>query len=339
MEQLLEETVSDVCRPLKAGVTIYSKKDVDGLLNDPLFEAGKTGDVQSAERLIAERWTPEKTAELKAILDADRPPLFLSMPGTSHKNQIPGAFARHLQKVFEDIVYPENLGSLWINSDTHVVPLHNTMMKIVKRGDRIFFPRFYEENKKAPFLKALRRVSQFYEVVLVEDALTTAASAYTYKRFLERNGIYVSTIVGMKGEANLSVNQKEIQKAESFAKDCGMTADMSFFGRELPQKVFASLYLNQISEIRKGLNEAQKEKNAEKLKHFQKERDDLDKKLMLLRRVIEKNDKEALMSLSKMMVDSVQPHNDNPFMKKHENPLMKPSTLVNVLMRQSRIGR
>ena len=214
------------------GLTIYDKKHTDMLLVDPLFLRAKQGDRQAAFELIQKLWTFDKTRQALAITQR-KPSLFISVPGTSRRNQIPPVFAEFLADVTEQS---------FLIGDEHVASLHATMMKSVKNSHRLMRPRMYEPYQKHFFdqLKAVVGNGQ-RQVILVEDVVTTGSSVNSFRRFLEKNGIPVTGIFGIKGDYDIVPSASEIQKLQKIATREGIAMDMQKLGQELSKSEVISL--------------------------------------------------------------------------------------------------
>ena len=214
------------------GLMIYDKKHTDLLLVDPLFLRAKQGDRQAAFDLIQKLWTPDKTKQACAMTQK-QPTLFISVPGTSRRNQIPPVFAEFLADITEQS---------FLIGDEHVASLHATMMKSVKNSNRLMRPRMYEPYEK-PFFDQLKMVvgNGQKQVILVEDVVTTGSSVNSFRRFLEKNGIPVAGIFGVKGDYDIVPNASEIQKLQKIAERAGITVDMQKLGQELSKSEVISL--------------------------------------------------------------------------------------------------
>ena len=226
------------------GLMIFDKKHTDSLLVDPLFLRAKQGDRQAAFDLIQKLWTFDKTRQALAITQR-RPTVFISVPGTSRRNQIPPVFAEFLADVTEQS---------FLIGDEHVASLHATMMKSVKNSNRLMRPRMYEPYEKR-FFDQLRAVvgNGQRQVILVEDVVTTGSSVNSFRRFLEKNGIPVAGIFGVKGDADIVPSTSEIQKLQKIATRAGITVDMEKLGQELSKSEVISLTYQFLAEKYKAV--------------------------------------------------------------------------------------
>lgn len=217
--------------PLKKGLTIFDKKHKDEILVNPLFIKAKNGNAKAAEELITSLWTDEKTTELKNLLDKNKEPVFISMPGTSRKNQLPIVYAKFLSTL------TQKMGGRYIVGDEHILSLHTSMMKSINNEDRLFSPRLYEASSP-DFFTSLKEQCPNAQFILVEDILTTGASANTFRRFMEKNGIQLDQIFALKGNTELSPSTSEILKLQKMGKKCGLyqegkNLDFIALGKEL----------------------------------------------------------------------------------------------------------
>ena len=226
------------------GLMIYDKKHTDSLLVDPLFLRAKQGDRQAAFDLIQKLWTFDKTRQALAITQR-RPTVFISVPGTSRRNQIPPVFAEFLADVTEQS---------FLIGDEYVASLHATMMKSVKNSNRLMRPRMYEPYEKR-FFDQLRAVvgNGQKQVILVEDVVTTGSSVNSFRRFLEKNGIPVAGIFGVKGDYDIVPSTSEIQKLQKIATRAGITVDMEKLGQELSKSEVISLTYQFLAEKYKAV--------------------------------------------------------------------------------------
>mgnify|MGYP005808202943 CR=1 FL=1 len=226
------------------GLMIYDKKHTDSLLVDPLFLRAKQGDRQAAFDLIQKLWTFDKTRQALAITQR-RPTVFISVPGTSRRNQIPPVFAEFLADVTEQS---------FLIGDEYVASLHATMMKSVKNSNRLMRPRMYEPYEKR-FFDQLRAVvgNGQKQVILVEDVVTTGSSVNSFRRFLEKNGIPVAGIFGVKGDYDIVPSTSEIQKLQKIATRAGISVDMEKLGQELSKSEVISLTYQFLAEKYKAV--------------------------------------------------------------------------------------
>lgn len=226
------------------GLMIYDKKHTDSLLVDPLFLRAKQGDRQAAFDLIQKLWTADKTKQACTITQK-QPTLFISVPGTSRRNQIPPVFAEFLADVTEQS---------FLIGDEHVASLHATMMKSVKNSNRLMRPRMYEPYEKR-FFDQLRAVvgNGQKQVILVEDVVTTGSSVNSFRRFLEKNGIPVAGIFGVKGDYDIVPSTSEIQKLQKIATRAGISVDMEKLGQELSKSEVISLTYQFLAEKYKAV--------------------------------------------------------------------------------------
>ena len=235
---------------LNQGFSILDKHANINLQKEPLFDLGKTGDYSAATKLIEQLWTDEKAEELRQLILPKRPPIFFSVPSTSRMNQVPIAYARFLAQQTQDF------GATFLVGDEHISSLHTSMMKSLNKGHRIMAPRLYETFRET-FFDNLRKHTQNSTVVLVEDIITTGASVNTFKRFLERNGIEVDCIAGIKGDPCLEPAVSDLEKLEKTAQKAGLDLGLDWMalGRELTHSEVQTLWSSYINVQYKNADE------------------------------------------------------------------------------------
>ena len=233
--------------PLKKGFSVFSKKDAEGILVSSLFKAGKHGDEKAAHELIEQIWTDEKTQQLQKELNG-QDLLFISVPSTSRTNMIPIAFAEFLAS---------KLHCNYLVGDEHIYSLQSKMMKSIKNGQRVFYPRMYEAEEH--FFDAVKKLKPNCQVVVVEDILTTGSSANTFVRFLKKNGLNVQRIFAIKGDTQLSPNVESILKLQKMADKSGLNIDMIALGKELTKSEVTSLAFSHIGEFYQAASAQEKE--------------------------------------------------------------------------------
>ena len=180
------------------------------------------------------------------------PTLFITVPSTSGDNQIPRALGAFLA---------EKYGTACVNSDEYVDTEHEERSISVDNDKRFLYARFYVMKKsKAEELQALAHYTNEKgekmpkRVVIVEDVLTTGSSAYTFARFLHKNGIQPTHVVAVKGDPDISPRREDLLALQTAAKKQGLTLDMIRLGVELARSEITSLR----DYIGKGLPETQK---------------------------------------------------------------------------------
>ena len=220
---VIDEEIKQEYIPITKGATLSAPSQQSALLIDPDFVDAKEGDAQAAQRLIDKLFSEEKLAEVKGMIDPTRPTVFISMPGTSRRNQIPAVFAEFLA---------EKTGQSFIDSDEHVMPLHNKKMRKLGRAERMFNPRLFKpfEDNFFDDLKAQHPNAKF---IIVEDVFTTGASVNTFARFLQKNGIPVEGIIGVNGNPDVSPTAKLISKLDEKFKKAGIAVNGKELGQEL----------------------------------------------------------------------------------------------------------
>ncbi len=200
---------------LNKGLSIFGRHDPNDICVNPLFEQAKNNNLEAATTLVNSLWTEQKTQELRDLILPDRPPIFMTVPSTSRRNQLPIAYARLLAQQTED------LGGRYIVSDEYIAPLHTSMMKSLKKQDRLMCPRIYEPLQE-DFFETFKEKTQNTQIILVEDIITTGASLSAFWRCLEHNGVHVDCVVGIKGNPQLSSPDHELKKLERTALKAGL---------------------------------------------------------------------------------------------------------------------
>ncbi len=206
------------------------KEDANAILVDPLFLKAKKGDAACAKMLWKREWNRNAVLNeerLAAALEPGKTPVFISVPGTSRQNQIPPTAVAWLS---------EKVGrhALYLNGDRYFMPLHNSMMKTIAKGERVFHPRVFQA-MPGVFERIQKAVpnAQFF---VVEDMLTTGNSAHSFQRFLAKNGLFVSGMIAMKGEYEAIVHPNLVKKIDKFFKKNGIAVDANAFCAELTGK-------------------------------------------------------------------------------------------------------
>jgi hypothetical protein len=175
------------------------------LQNSSDWEAAKAGDQEAADRVIRSTWTDDKTKALTDKLDPNKETLFVSVPSTTGKNELPNALGKHLA---------QELGGTFSDGRDHFDPEHEAPIKTITPQDRPFAIRKYAPTD----VQALKRDSQGKNVVVTEDVFTTGASAKAFVRALNEAGIHVDTVAGLMGDARLDAEPQVVSKLQTALK-------------------------------------------------------------------------------------------------------------------------
>lgn len=224
-------------------------EDANAILIDPLFKQAKHNDRKSADDLWTREWNrnPEENRRRleQATAGAERV-IFISVPGTSRQNQIPLAASQFLAKRVGSNAY-------FVNGDAHFCVLHTQMMKSIPRGERLFYPRAFEE-RDGTFAK-MKRAFPNARYFVVEDLLTTGNSAHSFQRFLEKNGLPISGMIAMKGEYEPNVPPNLVKKIDKFFKQNDIKIDVEKLSHELTGKEAQTLAFQVSSQFKKADDE------------------------------------------------------------------------------------
>lgn len=220
--------------------------DANAILVDPLFKEAKNNNKDSAIKLWQQEWdrgAAENETRLKLALEKGKVPVFISVPGTSRKNQIPPTAAAFLaEKSGED--------SRFINGDKYFLPIHTSMMKSIPKGERLFHPRVYEARHNV--FKAIQEAVPNAQFFIVEDLLTTGNSAHSFQRFLEKNGFNVRGVIAMKGEYEPAVPPKLVKRIDKFFKENNIQVDAGKLCVEITGKEAQTLAFQTVAEYQKA---------------------------------------------------------------------------------------
>ena len=231
---------------LDGGQGSTHQEDANAILIDPLFKQAKHNDRESADALWAREWNrnPEENQKRlqQATAGAERV-IFISVPGTSRQNQIPLAASQFLAKQVGSQAY-------FVNGDARFYVLHTQMMKSIPRGERLFYPRAFEEREGtfALMKKAFPNARYF----VVEDLLTTGNSAHSFQRFLEKNGVPISGMIAMKGEYEPNVPPNLVKKIDKFFKQNNIQINAEKLSKELTGKEAQTLAFQVSSQFKKA---------------------------------------------------------------------------------------
>jgi hypothetical protein len=166
------------------------------LLQSPDWEAAKSAaDVEAAQRIIAQLWTPKKTQAVKALINDASDVVMVSQPSTTRCNVLPFALAQRLGK---------EIGAQHFAGEQFYDVLHSEQTKHIPRLQRPFTPRQYALAEP----KRLKEELAGKTVIVTEDLLTTGGSVKHFIRALKDDGIEVRSVLALSGDPRLSVDDK-----------------------------------------------------------------------------------------------------------------------------------
>lgn len=301
--------------PIQNIQTVLDKRDRDELLITDDFLKGKKNDFMAAERLIHSLCSNEFFERALNSFDTSKPLSFLTIPSTSHQNQVPIALAQSFVKYATQ----KGLKARYIVADEYINTLHAMMMKSIKSHlHRAFAVRVYEESHP-DFLKVLRDVSKSTQLVLVDDVLTTGASLNTFKRFLDKNGVHTVGVVGLKGSRTISPRPIDIIKLADQIKHFSASVDGIALGKELTMNEVFSVraYLSNVTNAYRDAftmnkSESGKEKRVKMRQAFQ-EYQACAHKITLMYQSRVQNNLDAVYELQKIIEREVSDHGKEKF--------------------------
>jgi hypothetical protein len=166
------------------------------LLQSPDWEAAKSAaDVEAAQKIIAQLWTPKKTQALKALIKDATDVVMVSQPSTTRCNVLPYALAQTLAT---------EIGAKHFAGEQFYDVLHSEQTKHIPRLQRPFTPRQYALAER----QRLKEELAGKIVIVTEDLLTTGGSVKHFIRALKDDGIEVRSVVALSGDPRLSVDDK-----------------------------------------------------------------------------------------------------------------------------------
>ncbi len=189
----------------ETGVTGLSRAN-QSIMDSADFKAAKTGNEEAASRIVDQIWTEKQTQELTAKLDPNKETVFISVPSSSGANKLPDALGKKLEA---------ELGGKFLDSGfTATAP---TEMKFISPTDRPFAKRGY-----TPTNDELLQALKGKQIVVVEDILTTGASARQFITALRKEGIDVTTVAGLMGDARIDAPPQLVDKLQRTLRNAGM---------------------------------------------------------------------------------------------------------------------
>lgn len=289
--------------PIDRILTVFSKKDgSDDLLANDLFKEGKRGNSVAAAQLVQSVCSPQY---VQSIFDQfnDKPVVFVPMPSTSFQNKIPIELACFMAKN----LMKKGVDAKYIQTEEYIHTLHSMMMKSLRTHfHRALAVRIFEE-KKENFFDLFRQVAQDRHIVLVEDILTTGSSVNAFRRFIEKHGVQVSGVIGLKGNDNLAPSPTEIIKFAAKLRKVVPDLDAIALGKELTRNELWALRVYVETQIKQ--NSATKNPECKlkirQIRDIKKKFLETSKILTLLYRARVKADINAVYSLQKIIEKEV----------------------------------
>jgi len=189
---------------------ISARAHTDRALQDSEdWRAAKSGDADAALRVVESVWTPDRTKALAARLDPAKETLFVSVPSTSGRNELPKVLGRHLV---------QRLGGVFEDGDAYFKSKHEAPVKGIPPRERPFAIRAYQPVERT----TLRLAAQGRNVVVTEDVFTTGASAKAFVRALNESGIHVESVAGIMGDARLDPEPQLVSKLARTLRHAGI---------------------------------------------------------------------------------------------------------------------
>lgn len=171
-----------------------SKIDRDVMKSEQFQAAKKFSDIEAAQTIVSKLWSGNKTEQIKGFLRDHQDVLFISQPSTSRTNVIPIIFADQLNK---------SLGVSFAIGDEHFSSGHRKEVKLMSTSERTFERRIYIPYDE----KSLRQLISGKNMVVVDDVLTSGASAAEFIRTSECYGGKVISVVALMGDKRLNIDQ------------------------------------------------------------------------------------------------------------------------------------
>lgn len=179
--------------------------------------AGGRG-IVNARHIIEQLWRPELSAEVAERVKGMKNIRFVTVPSTSGRNQLPIALAERLKA---DLKTGKVLIGEKIAYSDDIQP-----MKDVLLVERPFMPRCYA-------LKADCELSSKEHVVIVEDIMSSGASAKAFADCLLANNIPVVTTVCLLGKPKLFAEPVLVRDLQRSFKEHNINLDAKLVGNVL----------------------------------------------------------------------------------------------------------
>ncbi|WP_211236361.1 phosphoribosyltransferase [Desulfovibrio inopinatus] len=180
------------------GITVTPRAD-RRLQRSTDWKAAKTGDLDAARRIVSSAWKSVHTEVIKAKLNPKKVTVFISVPSTTRANTLPVALGEMLA---------QRTGGLFIDGGKFYKSRHPAPVKNIAPEERPFKVRDYIMMDGANISSVLDGKN----VAVVEDVLTTGASAKLFVRALGRSGIQVDTVAGLMGDPRLNAEPQLVSK-------------------------------------------------------------------------------------------------------------------------------
>lgn len=179
--------------------------------------AGGRG-IVNARHIIEQLWRPELSAEVAERVRGMKNIRFVTVPSTSGRNQLPIALAERLKA---DLKTGKVLIGEKIAYSDDIQP-----MKDVPLIERPFMPRHY-------ILFADNKLSPKEHVVIVEDIMSSGASAKAFADCLLANNIPVVTTVCLLGKPKLFAEPVLVRDLQRSFKEHNINLDAKLVGNVL----------------------------------------------------------------------------------------------------------
>lgn len=179
----------------------------------PEWEDAKNGctkNPDSAKIIISKLWTPDLSAKLATRLSSKDHVAFVTVPSTTGQNHIPDELAK---TIITDLKY-----GTYVKGETIAFSVNTVPMKDVHRDERPFMAREYIVLDTAKALLA------GHSIVIVEDVLSSGASAKAFADALKRNNFEIETVAGLIGDSRLTPEPQLINKMQKTFKRLELTS-------------------------------------------------------------------------------------------------------------------
>ena len=176
------------------------------LIKSEQWEAAKNlSDIEAAQNIVSSLWPEKITERLKTLIKNPQEVLLISQPSTSGTNVIPIVFGNELKKSLE---------ASFAIGDQYFKVGHRKEVKLMSAAERTFERRIYVPHDESE----LRKLISGKDLFVVDDILTSGASAAEFTRVLESSGAKVVSIVALMGDKRLNMDQSTQNKLETALK-------------------------------------------------------------------------------------------------------------------------